>query len=159
MHRRDFLAVGAAAAAGVTQGLDAVRAALAAALQTVDARADAASFASQYSVAPGLQYFNHASIGTQPVAVRTARAARLALCETNPWLYVWGGAWEEDLGLARNSAARVLGANADDVAFLRSTTEAFNVLASGLALGPGDEVLFSSLNHIGASACWRRWSA
>lgn len=156
MRRREFLAASAGAAAGTLAQLAAIRRTAASALTADGGPEDVAS---QYSVAPGLKYFNHASIGTQPVAVRRARSARLALCETNPWLHVWGGAWEEDLTNARDSAARVLGADADDVAFLRSTTEAFNILASGLALGPGDEVLFSSLNHIGASACWRRWSA
>jgi selenocysteine lyase/cysteine desulfurase len=41
-----------------------------------------------------------------------------------------------------------------EVAFTHNTTEGFNLLAQGLPLRPGDEVLFSSLNHPGASNCW-----
>ena len=46
------------------------------------------------------------------------------------------------------------GADPDEVAITHNTTEGFNLLAQGLPLGPGDEVLFSSMNHDGASVCW-----
>ena len=42
----------------------------------------------------------------------------------------------------------------DDLAITHNTTEGFNILAHGLPLGAGDEVLFSSLNHGGASVAW-----
>jgi selenocysteine lyase/cysteine desulfurase len=48
----------------------------------------------------------------------------------------------------------LLGCDGEDVAITHNTTEGFNLLAQGLPLGAGDEVLFSSLNHAGASVCW-----
>ena len=48
-----------------------------------------------YGLAPEVNYLNHASIGTMPRPLAAARARYLDLCETNPWLYMWGGAWEE----------------------------------------------------------------
>jgi selenocysteine lyase/cysteine desulfurase len=54
----------------------------------------------------------------------------------------------------RAKAAALFGADPDQVAITHNTTEGFNVLAQGLPLGPGDEVLFSSMNHDGASVCW-----
>jgi selenocysteine lyase/cysteine desulfurase len=44
------------------------------------------------------------------------------------------------------------------MAITHNTTEGFNTLAAGLDLGPGDEVLFSSLNHAGASICWQHYA-
>ncbi|MDX1579188.1 MAG: hypothetical protein R3266_11925, partial [Gemmatimonadota bacterium] len=49
----------------------------------------------EYLLSPEITYLNHASIGTIPRAVHEAHIAYLAVCETNPWLYMWGGAWED----------------------------------------------------------------
>ncbi len=107
-----------------------------------------------YLLSPDIIYFNHGSIGTIPKAVMDARAAYLDLCETNPWLYMWGGEWDEPREAVRESAARLLVCDPSEVALTHNTTEGFNTLANGLPLGRGDEVVFSSLNHPGASICW-----
>jgi selenocysteine lyase/cysteine desulfurase len=104
-----------------------------------------------YMLAPDVVYLNHASIGTIPRAVHDARVRYLALCETNPWLYMWGGEWEEPREVVRGRAARLLRCEDDEIAITHNTTEMFNVLAAGLPFGRGDEVLFSSFNHDGAS--------
>jgi hypothetical protein len=49
----------------------------------------------RYMLSPEVTYLNHGSIGTIPRAVHEARAAYLEICETNPWLYMWSGAWED----------------------------------------------------------------
>ncbi len=105
----------------------------------------------RYMIDPGVTYLNHASIGTMPRAVHDARVEYSAICESNPHLYVWGGAWDGMVEEVRARAARFLGASLEEVAITHNTTEGFNTLAYGLPLGPGDEVLFSSLNHGGAS--------
>ncbi len=107
-----------------------------------------------YMLDPNVTYLNHASIGTMPKAVFDARARYLALCERIPWVYLWGGGWEEPREAVRAQAARLLRCDAAELTFTHNTTEAFNVLAHGLPLGPGDEVVFSSLNHDGASVAW-----
>ena len=108
-----------------------------------------------YSLDPGVTYLNHASIGTVPRLVQQAQQRYLELCETNPWLHMWGGAWEEPREEVRRKAAALMGCRANEVALTHNTTETFNVLASGLPLGRGDEVLMSSLTHSGASVCFR----
>lgn len=113
----------------------------------------------EYLLDPSILYVNHASIGTVPRLVVDVHAAALRLCETNPWLYMWSGAWDEPRELARASLAGLLGAPTDRVAITHNTTEGFNLLAAGLDLGPGDEVLFSELNHAGASICWDHQAA
>ncbi len=108
----------------------------------------------QYLLAEDLVYLNHASIGTVPRAVIRAHAGYLELCESYPSLYVWGAIWREVTETTRAAAAALLGCDPEDLAITHNTTEGFNVLAHGLALGAGDEVLFSSLNHAGASVPW-----
>jgi len=112
---------------------------------------DAVRLRDEYLLGPDVTYLNHASIGTIPRAVLEAHKAYLSVCETNPWLYMWGGAWEAPREHVRALAAETLGCAASAVAITHNTTEGFSLLAQGLPLGPGDEVLFSSLNHDGAS--------
>ncbi len=107
-----------------------------------------------YLLAPDVTYFNHGSIGTTPKIVHEARVNYLGLCETNPWYYMWSDIWEEARATTREVTADFLGCDSREVVFNHNTTEAFNLLAQGLPLAPGDEVLFSSLNHPGASAAW-----
>jgi selenocysteine lyase/cysteine desulfurase len=107
-----------------------------------------------YALAPGLIYLNHAAVGTVPLVVQTAHEGYLRLCETNPWLYMWSEPWIEPREAVRARAAALLGCDWQELAITHNTTEFFNTLAQGLPLGAGDEVLFSSLNHSGASVCW-----
>lgn len=108
----------------------------------------------RYLLDPDVVYFNHASIGTIPRVVHEAHIGYLKVCETNPWLYMWGGEWDESRERVREKGAGILGCPAGDVAITHNTTEGFSTLANGLPLGSGDEVVFSSLNHDGASVCW-----
>ncbi len=107
--------------------------------------------AENYLLAPEITYLNHASIGTMPKPVHTARAAYLDLCETNPWLYMWSGKWDKARETVREKSARLLSCSASEIAITHNTTEMFNTIASGLPLQPNDEVLFSTLCHAGAS--------
>lgn len=80
---------------------------------------------------------------------------RLGVPSTSyPWLHIWGEPWQKPREEIRARAAHLLGCGPRELALTHNTTEGFNTLARGLPLGPGDEVLFSSLNHPGASICW-----
>lgn len=113
----------------------------------------------QYLLGDHVVYLNHASIGTVPIPVHRAHVGYLELCESHPSLYVWGDVWRRVLDDTRAAAAELLRCRPDDLAVTHNTTEGFNILAQGLPLGPGDEVLFSSLNHPGASVPWQRQAA
>ena len=55
---------------------------------------------------------------------------------------------------ARAPVARFLGADPDEIAFMRNATEGNATIASGLSLRPGDEVLFESHAHPGGAIPW-----
>ncbi len=158
--RRTFLrALGGAVAGGVFLGrAEELEAAFRTSVDSLGFRADDAAalrrLREQYLLSPELVYLNHASIGTTPRAVIEAHAGYLELCESHPSLYVWEAPWREVLEAVRAQAASLLACHPDDLAVTHNTTEGFNILAHGLPLKPGDEILFSSLNHAGASVAW-----
>ena len=160
LERRRFVkTLAAGATAGSVLGLlNPARRAFAEELDRIDLENHTArSFAqlrAEYMLDPNVTYLNHASIGTIPHAVFDARSRYLELCERNPWLYMWGGAWEQPREEVRAKAGEFIGCKASEITFTHNTTEAFSLLAQGLPLGAGDEVVFSSLNHDGASVGW-----
>lgn len=109
---------------------------------------------SAYGLDPAITYLNHASIGTMPLIVMQAREQYQRACESNPWLYVWSDGFGDARESVRAKAAAYMGCGVGEVALTHNTTEGMNVLAQGLPLGRGDEVVFSSMNHPGASVCW-----
>lgn len=152
MDRRAFLKKGMGSATAAALILT-VKDGFANALETLD-RSESTDWRAEYLLDPGVTYFNHGSIGTMPKAVHAARQKYLNICETNPWFYIWNKPWLEPLKNTREKVAQFLNCQADEIVFNHNTTEGFNLLASGLKLSPNDEVLFSSLNHSGASQCW-----
>ncbi len=105
----------------------------------------------EFSLDPEITYLNHASIGAIPLAVQKSRVRYLELCEANPWLYMWGGGWDEPRESTRKKCAQLLHCDPQELVFSHNTTELFNTLANGLPMRPDDEVLFSTMNHAGAS--------
>lgn len=55
---------------------------------------------------------------------------------------------------AREALAEFLGATPDELCFTRNATEGNSIIAAGLALAPGDEVIFESHAHPGGSFPW-----
>ncbi len=164
MRRRNFLKslpLGLAGAA-LVERVSALEGAVAESLETLAQHSATSRFdemRAAYALSPRVTYFNHGSIGTIPKFLIRARQEYLELCESNPWLYMWGGDWEEPREETRGLLAQLIDCGVDEVAITHNTTEGFNILAGGLPLGPGDEVLFSSINHPGASLCWDHYGA
>jgi len=55
---------------------------------------------------------------------------------------------------ARSRLARQLGVSADELAIVRNTSEANNIIVQGFPLGPGDEVLLWDQNHPSNGVAW-----
>lgn len=60
----------------------------------------------------------------------------------------------DHLAPARATVARFLGARPDELCFMRNATEANSLIAAGLELAPGDEVIFETHAHPGGSFPW-----
>ncbi len=56
---------------------------------------------------------------------------------------------------ARAEVAALVGANPNEIVFVRNTTEAINLVAHGLGLGPDDEVVATALEHHSNYLPWR----
>jgi len=160
--RRSFLrTAGAAAGLSLIDQCFPFRAALAgqnAAISDTARKKGFDDLRAAYDLGPGVVYLNHASVGCMPRHVREAHQQYVAVCESNPWLHIWGDAWVEAHERTRRKAAALMGCQPEELAFTHNTTEGFNALAAGCDLKSDEEVLFSSLNHVGASACWRHYA-
>jgi len=55
----------------------------------------------------------------------------------------------------RPKVAQFIGADTDEVAIIRNTTEGMNFVANGLDMKEGDEVLLSSMEHPGGTHPWK----
>ncbi len=154
--RRDFLRTTALSAGPLLMAQAAVAKQLNALPKLANGQLDVDALRQQYLLDSSVTYLNHASIGTMPRVVTSAYANYLEVCERNPWSYIWGGEWDAPREQVRQSVASALGCEATEVALTHNTTELFNVLAQGLPLASGDEVLFSSLNHPGASVAFKQ---
>jgi selenocysteine lyase/cysteine desulfurase len=155
--RRRFLKQCLAGAAVVAAGPAACRG--------PDSDSDAASFAEawrsaasegerwrvvreQFLLEPGYAYLNTGGLGPSPRAVVSAfDEAWLELerrCETG----------HGQRAEVRSRAGEFLGCGADELAFTRSATEGMNLVARGLELAQGDEVVMTTHEHPGGAMPW-----
>ena len=105
---------------------------------------------------PKLLYFNNASLGPSPEIVRDATEAFRRTLDSFPSKYMWGG-WQEDKEQVRTKAANLLGVSAEEIALIHNTTEGMNVIAAGLDLKPGDEVILANHEHPSGTIPWQYW--
>ena len=63
--------------------------------------------------------------------------------------------FSETRRVTRERLARYLGADPQEIALTRNTTEGNNVVVQGLDLGPGDEVVLSAHNHPSNRESWK----
>jgi selenocysteine lyase/cysteine desulfurase len=106
------------------------------------------SVRAQYPLKDDPLYLNTGGLGpaSQPVLDRVA-ATTLALQEHSE-------TGHNLLAPAREVLAHFLGVQPDEVCFVRNATEANSIIAAGLALTAGDEVIFESHAHPGGSFPW-----
>jgi selenocysteine lyase/cysteine desulfurase len=102
-----------------------------------------------FALAPGLVYVNHAAVGVLPVATRDALHAMI---DDHSARGVLGTASRElSLPAYRRRIAAFIGGRGEEIALLRNTGDGATILAQGLDLGPGDEVI-TGANEFGANA-------
>ena len=102
-----------------------------------------------FAIAPGLIYMNHAAVGVLPVATRDALHAMI---DDHAARGVLGTASRElSLPAYRRRIAEFVGGRGEEIALLRNTGDGATVIAQGLDLGSGDEVI-TGANEFGSNA-------
>lgn len=102
----------------------------------------------EFPLSRELAYFNTGGLG--PAAEPALRVAE----ETTRRLQEKSEHGHALFAGARETVARFLGAEPAEIAFMRNATEANAIVAAGLALQAGDEVIFESHAHPGGSYPW-----
>jgi selenocysteine lyase/cysteine desulfurase len=102
----------------------------------------------------GLVYMNAANIAPAPASVWSAYQRQLSDFQANP-AFQNREQYKILAETVRERIARYLKTDAEEIAIVRNTSEGNNLIAQGLALKPGDEVLLTSHNHPSNSNSWK----
>lgn len=114
----------------------------------------------QFPLTPGLILMNAANLCPSPYPVQEAvfRHTRDVDGDASFQNRAKFGPLKEE---ARRALAAYVGADADEIAITRNTSEGNNSVVNGLDLGPGDEVVIWDQNHPTNNVAWdvraRRW--
>ena len=159
MERRAFVK-GLAAATAAVQIWPELARGVGDRLQTLRTDLDALADADQwrrvrkeFQLNPGLVHFNTGSVGASPRVVTDAVSSYLNQLEGDPNHNVWGTLGDR-AEQVRSLAADFLGVDLSEMVITRNTTEGMNQVATGIDLGPGDEVLTTNHEHGGGTCCW-----
>ena len=110
---------------------------------------------SRFLVPPGLAFFNAANLCPMPLPVVNALDRFTREYEANPAPDVRARLMREGREEARKLLAAGFRVSPEEIVITRNTSEANNMVSSGLALGAADEVVVFSDNHPSNLAAWR----
>lgn len=98
---------------------------------------------------------NNGAVSSSPLVVQQAFTTYYTLLNQAPSYYMWK---VMDMGkeLIRQGIAHLIGADADEVAMLRNTTESLNNIIFGIPLQAGDEVILSKQDYSKAVSSWKQ---
>jgi cysteine desulfurase/selenocysteine lyase len=88
-------------------------------------------------------YFNHA--GVAPISMRVADAMMRFSQESLHEGYTAGPRWVKQYEKVRSLSAKLIGAQPDEVAFVKNTSHGLSLVAKGLNFIEGDEIIISEL--------------
>lgn len=104
----------------------------------------------QFPLQKGNVYLNTGGLGASPYVVINAVKGKTdeleRICET--------GYDDGLLKEIKTGCAELLGCEADELAFIRNTTEGVNIVARGLPFRKGDEIITTTQEHVGNVMPW-----
>lgn len=115
----------------------------------LDIRSEAywASVQSQFPIMKEMLYFNNGTVGPSPKSVTDVVTKQIQhVDKTADYGY--------DHEALRKSIGRVLGADKDDIALTHNVSEGISIIASGLRMKIGDEVILTDQEHGGGAMPW-----
>lgn len=109
----------------------------------------------QFTLPDWRAFLNNGSLGVSPKPVVTAVTSFLE--DAAGWMTDGYPRWGyETLDEERAEMAAFLGCKRDELAFTHNATEALSMIAAGLDLKSGDEVLMTNWEHPSGKAPWQR---
>jgi selenocysteine lyase/cysteine desulfurase len=101
---------------------------------------------SLFPVTRELVYFNHA--GVAPISCRVEEAIQRYLAEaTRAGAYHYDRSYDREVERVRGRAALLLNARAEEIAFVKNTTEGLGIVAAGLDWKRGDVIVTCDLEY------------
>ncbi|MEX0907155.1 MAG: aminotransferase class V-fold PLP-dependent enzyme [Gemmatimonadota bacterium] len=107
----------------------------------------------QFPLREGLIPMNAANLGPAPRPVVDAVTAAMRAVEADV-SFQNRATYDELRERLRKRLAGYLGVAGDEIAIVRNTSEANNILAGGMPLGSGDEIVLHAENHASNSTAW-----
>ena len=95
-------------------------------------------------------YFNNAALGSTSDCVSKAVHDCSAILEST------GDTGHHLIQNLRTNIASFLGADATEIALIRNATEGMNIVANGIKLEPGDEIVITTHEHVSGTMPWVR---
>jgi len=113
---------------------------------------DTGGWLQKFPVREHYLYLDHAALAPLPGPVAGAMRERIA--EQEAASYIGGEGRTRDVLTCRHLGARLLGSSEQDISIVSSTSDGLSIVALGLGLGPGDEVLVGDQEFISNVAPW-----
>ncbi|MDH5511184.1 MAG: aminotransferase class V-fold PLP-dependent enzyme [Nitrospinota bacterium] len=98
---------------------------------------------SRFPALSGMVFLNSAGLTPIPSSCRDVMVEMTQdLCS---FAYLKAANWEKSVTKARQTAAAITGCSPEEMAFVKNTSTGVSIVASGLRLAPGDEVIINDL--------------
>ncbi|HEX7574239.1 MAG TPA: aminotransferase class V-fold PLP-dependent enzyme [Bacteroidota bacterium] len=104
----------------------------------------------QFPLSHERAYLNTGGLGASPYAVIDAVKGKMDELEKTGETGHSEVLWDE----IKRDAGALLGCDAAEIAFTRNTTEGINIVANGLPLRRGDEIILTTQEHVGNAFTW-----
>ncbi len=114
-------------------------------------------FRDLFPVSRNLVYLNHAAVG--PLSTRASEAMERHARDQRDFGALHWREWYAEIDRLRESAARLIGAGAGEIAILKNTSEGLSFVAGGLDWQAGDNVVTTALEFPSNWTPWKRLEA
>jgi selenocysteine lyase/cysteine desulfurase len=108
-----------------------------------------------YSSSSSLLNFNNGGVSPQPKAVQEAFIHYYKSFNQAPSYYMWR-IYQQEIESVRKKLARLSGADVDEIALNRNSTEALDTIIFGIELKKDDEVVISNFDYPNMVQAWRQ---